>query len=55
MHNIYKTLCIGGNVYADDITTKKIIGGHKIKDITKGVYTSISLDKMHQEISKINP
>lgn len=42
------------NVHADDITTKKIIG-HKIKDITKGVYTSISLDKMHQEISKINP
>lgn len=41
------------NAGADEVTTKKIIG-HKIKDITKGVYTTITLEKMLMEISKIN-
>ena len=38
---------------ADEITTKKIMG-HKINDITKGIYTQITLEKMLLEISKIN-
>ncbi len=41
------------NAGADETTTKRIIG-HKIKDITKGVYTTITLEKMLLEISKIN-
>lgn len=39
---------------ADETVTKVIIG-HKIDDVTRGTYTTISLEQRLNEINKINP